>query len=241
MTEEATADRIGTATTGGMDRRIAAIAAAAERQGTREWVKESFGAVELKVAAPGERELRLMTEKSKSLATSAPMNAALLNAVPMAGLQGEKQTKPATMTEVVIKYAVMRKDPARIGRRTAAKPSFALVGKTTSVLVHAIEKNIKLLNGPVLTKAEAQVKGIDFKRAEAHLTKYKNSFGKPNALAFAGPLGFSSAPTIKSWYEEIEAEEEELKKERAREATIPSGAGNFVGHTHGFLLATISD
>ncbi|CAN8255484.1 unnamed protein product, partial [Cochlearia groenlandica] len=92
----------------------------------------------------------------------------------------------------------------------------------------AIGKNNRLLSGPDLPRAEAQIKNL--KRAEAYLTKSKESFGKPNALALAGPLGFSSEPTIKkSWYEETEAEEEELKKEKGREVTIPTGSGIFVG------------
>ncbi|CAN8255132.1 unnamed protein product [Cochlearia groenlandica] len=109
----------------------------------------------------------------------------------------------------------LRTFPARNYEVSSAKS--APVEKSTSALIQAIEKNSNLLNGLNLKRVEAQ-------------TKMSNEFfGKQNALALASPLGHSSAPIIKNWYDETVVEEEELKKGRIQKENGPSnGTGKFV-------------
>ncbi|CAN8289996.1 unnamed protein product [Cochlearia groenlandica] len=56
-------------------------AAEAEKRDTREWVERSFGEATRKVPAPGERELRQMTEKARIAARAAVVNAPTTQAV----------------------------------------------------------------------------------------------------------------------------------------------------------------
>ncbi|CAN8306944.1 unnamed protein product [Cochlearia groenlandica] len=120
--------------------------------------------------------------------------------------------------------------PAKRKGVVPAKPQSAPVGKVTSALVQAIENNPNILTGLVLKKVEAQ------------FNKPKHTFGKPNALALAGPLGFSSVPIIKNWYEETEAEEHKKGKGRELSGSFarPNGPINFVGTRKGADLEPLA-
>ncbi|CAN8268454.1 unnamed protein product [Cochlearia groenlandica] len=70
----------------------AAEKSAAENRETRDWVESSFRATERKVSAPGERELRLMTEKARTTANTATR--AAVEAGPLQSLVSTTEKEP---------------------------------------------------------------------------------------------------------------------------------------------------
>ncbi|CAN8307484.1 unnamed protein product [Cochlearia groenlandica] len=99
--------------------------------------------------------------------------------------------------------------------------------KETSTLLDVIGKNKGLLIGPVTKKVEDQLTKPN------GLSKSIGLFKKPNALALAGPLTFSSAPIMKNWYEETEAEEKEPARKAIGSSSAPSGPDRFVATRKG--------
>ncbi|CAN8320301.1 unnamed protein product [Cochlearia groenlandica] len=192
--------------------------ATAEKRETREWVNSVFPSSTAKIMAPGERELIEMTEKAKKAAHGA--TAMEPTEEKAETVHQEEPMRPSVRMEAANR-CIRRTIPGNnesvqaVARWRTAVARSAPVEKSSSVLINAINSNAILLNG---------LKG---KKAEAQLENKKVIFDKPNALALAGPLGFSSAPIIKNWYEETVAEDEERKKEEARNVNGPSKT--FVG------------
>ncbi|CAN8307838.1 unnamed protein product [Cochlearia groenlandica] len=98
------------------------------------------------------------------------------------------QVESAPSSEKVEEQTIIknRTIPEKRGGVLTAKS--APVEKSTSLMILAIEKNSTLLNGSDLKRVEAQVK------------KSNGLFGKPNALALAGPLDATSSEKKKKGY-----------------------------------------